>query len=201
MGIGIPKQPYDYPEDVDKFSLAVVGKVLDDRIFFETQIQNWVDLFWKTNTAIIVQKASHSKDIFFFFCTSYEDRDNLMSLRFAPDKGALVVFKAWQMGSNILGIDFSESTIWIKFEGLPTEECQPQVARRILERVGRIIRFDQPLLDDRPHCLMRAKLVVNVQKPLILGFYYEITLKKVVWVFLRYEGVFLCLPWMWENWS
>uniref|UniRef100_A0A803MTY6 DUF4283 domain-containing protein n=1 Tax=Chenopodium quinoa TaxID=63459 RepID=A0A803MTY6_CHEQI len=164
MGIGIPKLPYDNPEDVDKYNLAVVAKVFDAREFSEIQLQSWVDNVWKTNTAITIQKVSHTKDKFFFFCTSWEDRDNLMSLRSASYKGAFIVFKGWLMGSNVMKMDFSKTSKWIKVESIPTEECIPQMARRILERVRRIIRFDELSRDDRPHSLMRAKVVILVNK-------------------------------------
>uniref|UniRef100_A0A803MM95 Transposase n=1 Tax=Chenopodium quinoa TaxID=63459 RepID=A0A803MM95_CHEQI len=57
LGIGIPKLPYDAAEDVDKFNLGIVAKVVDVREFSEIHLQNWVDNIWKTNRAIIVQKV------------------------------------------------------------------------------------------------------------------------------------------------
>uniref|UniRef100_A0A803MDR2 DUF4283 domain-containing protein n=1 Tax=Chenopodium quinoa TaxID=63459 RepID=A0A803MDR2_CHEQI len=132
MGIGILKENYDTPEDVDKYLVAVVAKVIDDRVFSEVQLQTWVDNYWKTDRAILVKKTSHEKNLFFFFCTSWEDRDNLMSMVSTSYKRALVIFKGWLMESNVMEMDFSESSLWVKV-GLPTTECQPQMARRILD--------------------------------------------------------------------
>uniref|UniRef100_A0A803MKK8 Uncharacterized protein n=1 Tax=Chenopodium quinoa TaxID=63459 RepID=A0A803MKK8_CHEQI len=185
MGIGIPKLREDSPEDVDKYNLPIVAQVIDVREFSEVQIQTWVDGCWKTNRPIIVEKVSHSKDLFLFFCTSWEDRDNLISLGTASYKGALILFKEWIMGSNLLYMDFSETAVLIKVEGLPTEECQPQVATRVLEKIGTVIRFDHAYLDDRPHSILRDKVIIPCFKPLVPGFFYEISTEKALWVFLR----------------
>uniref|UniRef100_A0A803MR15 Uncharacterized protein n=1 Tax=Chenopodium quinoa TaxID=63459 RepID=A0A803MR15_CHEQI len=111
----VSKTPYDYPKDVDKYYISVVAKVWDAR------------------------KVSHSKDLFFFYCTSLEDRDNLLSMDFASYKGAFNSFKEWHMETDVNKLDVSEASVWVRVEGLPTEECQHQATRRVLERVGRII--------------------------------------------------------------
>uniref|UniRef100_A0A803MDR3 Zinc knuckle CX2CX4HX4C domain-containing protein n=1 Tax=Chenopodium quinoa TaxID=63459 RepID=A0A803MDR3_CHEQI len=38
---------------------------------------------------------------------------------------------------------------------------------------------------------MRAKVVVPVDKPLVPGFFYEVSPSKAIWITLRYEGLFI----------
>ncbi|KNA05550.1 hypothetical protein SOVF_189220 [Spinacia oleracea] len=150
MGITIPYSEFDTPPQSEKYLLSVVGKIKDYRSFSEAQIQQWVNQFWTTNGPIIVGKVGQSKEFFFFFCNNIYDRDNLLAVGTASYKGALVIFKGWAVGGSIPSMDFSEANFWIKVEGIPTPENQLHVAGRLLDRIGRIIKFDEASREDGP---------------------------------------------------
>lgn len=80
--------------------------------------------------------------------------------------------------------------MWVKIEGIPTPQNNPNVAFRALERVGRVIRFDETSRKEGPKEFLRAKVIIPTRRPLIPGFYYEYSQDNFKWVHLRYEGVF-----------
>ncbi|KNA16570.1 hypothetical protein SOVF_087610 [Spinacia oleracea] len=190
MGIIIPYSNHDTPPLSEKYLLSVVGRVVDYRSFSESQIQLWVTQFWSTNGPIEVQKALQLKDTFFFFCNNIEDRDNLLNVGTASFKGALFVFKGWSIGASISTIDFNEAYFWIKVEGIPTPENELHVARRALERIGRVLKVDENSRSEGLKNHIRAKLIIQIEKVIVPGYYYEYRPDHYKWVYFRYEGIF-----------
>lgn len=128
---------------------------------------------------------------FFFYCTNENDRDNLLAKRFACFQGGLICFKCWFPSSTIRSFNFASCPLWVRVEGIPLTSNKVHVARRALEKLGRIIRFDEASLREGPKEFIRAKVYVEMHKPLIPGYFYEYSSNHFKWIDFIYEGVFV----------
>lgn len=108
------------------FPMAVAGSFKDKRRFSQNQIQEWVSSSWIKHQDIVVEKVGN---IFLFYCSHIEDRDNLLSKRSACYQGFLVIFKSWFPSASIRSFDFSVAPLWIRVEGIPLTSNCPHVAR------------------------------------------------------------------------
>lgn len=79
-----------------------------------------------------------SGKLFFFFCEDMEDRDNLMALGSASYSGALILFKAWLPGIAYSDFNFNRASMWVQVEGMPLTANKCMVARRALEKIGKL---------------------------------------------------------------
>ena len=188
MGPIIPSQVGDmHPEDA-MFPMAVIGQFLDYRVFSANQIQSWINAFWVTNGEIKVERIGK---IFFFYCTDIDDRDNLLSRKNANYKGALIVFKCWFSSASLRSFNFSQCLMWVRVEGIPLTSNKARVAERALKKLGRVVGFDERSLREGPKEFIRARVQVELNKPLVPGYFYEYSQDHFKWIDFRYEGIFI----------
>ena len=167
---------------------AVVGKVKDIRDFQENTIREWVQFKWTTHDEISVKKVGK---LFFFFCLDVRDKENLTALGSACFDGALVVFTNCVASASFEHYKFLHAPIWVKVEGLPLMYNKTHVARRVLQKIGRVLYFDNKSTSPGFKDYLRAKVVIPVNNPLIPGFFFDNQNGEPDWVHFRYEGVFV----------
>lgn len=175
------------PSDVI-LPMAVVGNFIDKRQFSQEQIQEWVSTCWNSHQEIIVGTVGK---VFFFYCSDIDDGDNLIWKRSACYQGSLIIFKSWFPNTSIHSFDFSSAPLWIWIEGIPLTSNYPHVACRALNKIGRVITFDNASLAEGPKEFLRAKVYVALDKPLIPRYFFEYQVGHYQWVDFRYEGVFI----------
>ena len=167
---------------------AVVGKVKDVRDFQERTIQDWVYLKWTTHDEISIKKVGK---LFFFFCVDNRDRENLAALGSACYDGALVIFSLCNAKASYHSLTFLTAPIWVRVEDLPLMYNKPHIARRALSKIGRVLYFDNKSTSPGFKDLLRAKVVIPINNPLVPGFYFDSQNGEPDWVDFRYEGVFV----------
>lgn len=65
------------------------------------------------------------------------------------------------------------------------------IARRVLQKIGRVLYFDNLSTSPGFKDYLRAKVVIPVNNPLVPGFYFDHQNGEPNWVHLRYEGIFV----------
>lgn len=80
--------------------------------------------------------------------------------------------------------------MWIRVEGIPLTSNHPHGARRALEKLGRVITFDNASLQEGPKEFLRVKVQVQLDKHFVPGYFYEYQIGHFQWVDFRYEGIF-----------
>lgn len=175
------------PSDV-VFPMAVMGYFKDYRNFIVEQIQNWVNTRWFTNEDIKVGKSGKT---FFFYRTHEEDRHNLLARKNTCYQGALLVLKCWFPSVAIRSFDFFSCPIPVRVEGIPLTCNRAHVAERALMKLGRIICCDEASLSEGPKEFICAEVYMEVDKIIILGYFYEYVRDHFKWIDFRYEGVFI----------
>lgn len=76
-------------------------------------------------------------------------------------------------------------------EGIPLASNKAHVAERALKKLGRVVGFDEVSLRDGPKEFIRARVQVELNKPLVPGYFYEYSQDHFKWIDFRYEGIFI----------
>ncbi|XP_057249966.1 uncharacterized protein At4g02000-like [Beta vulgaris subsp. vulgaris] len=188
MGIQIETEEEDIlQEDYDLYR-TVLGKAKDLRDFTQTQISNWVSNHWTSHDEIQVRKVGK---LFYFICLDNRDRANLICLGSANFQGALILFTKCSPHISLRAHNFSRVPLWIKVEGLPLLYNKTNIARRALNRIGDVLHFDNASSSTGFKDIIRAKVLIPINNPLVPGFYLNRQEGPREWVDFRYEGVFV----------
>lgn len=110
---------------------------------------------------------------------------------FSCFQGALIFFLCCFPSAAIRSFNFLVCPLWVRVEGIPLTSNRAHVAGKFLEKLGRIIIFDEASLREGPKEFIRAKVYVKIHKSLILGYFYGYANNYFKWIDFRYEGVFI----------
>ncbi|KAL2921852.1 hypothetical protein RDABS01_013343 [Bienertia sinuspersici] len=87
-------------------------------------------------------------------------------------------------------INFSETAIWVKAEGIPFILSTEEFTHNILSHAGGVLHMDEESHKPGPKRYMRALVWIKLSKPLVPGCYIEYEPGNMLWIDFRYEGVF-----------
>ena len=162
MGIQIESEEQDTTQEDYILYNSVLGKVKDLRDFTENQIAQWVGTYWTTHDEIQVRKVGK---LFYFLCSDDRDRVNLIELGTANFQGALFLFTKCMPHASLRSHTFQRAPIWIRVEGLPLIYNKLHIARRALEKIGKILYFDNDSTKEGFKDFLRAKVVIPINNP------------------------------------
>lgn len=166
----------NHPIDV---SLVLVGKFIDQRDFLVRHIQEWVDS-WLTRGRITVTKEG---TLYFFHCREIEAKSDILgSYDTMNFRGAFLVLKFWKPLDSFKSFNFSETTMWIKLEGIPLLINSKTLANTIFSRIDKVLHFDNA--SERPDLkkYFRPLVWIKTEMPLIPGLYIEVQEGRPLWV-------------------
>lgn len=173
--------------DISWWNWVLLGSFVDSSTFSQGYIQSVVDHNWSSRQRIMVHRMDGN---YFFVCANQEDRDDLLSLRHANVDGVLLIFKPWLPGQHPKHVNFKLAPLWVRISGIPPKHVHEEVARRALQMVGNISLVIPPIRVIGPKSFMKGLVLVDLNKPLVPGFYYDYSPSISLWVSLNYEGVF-----------
>ena len=129
--------------------------------------------------------------LFFFLCSDARDRASLIDLSTANFQGALILFTKCVPQDSFRDHSFLRMPIWIKVERLPLLYNKVSVAQRALEKLGRVLYFDDDSTSEGFKDYLRAKVIIPINNPLVPGVFFNRQEGPRIWIDFRYEGVFV----------
>ncbi|KAF7813220.1 TMV resistance protein N-like [Senna tora] len=94
----------------------------------------------------------------------------------------------WSPLSTIQEIDFSRCPVWIQLHNLPLEGFSRNNVERMGSVVGEVVMIENPVVNGRLlRTFARARVVIDMKKPLTTGFWVPRPRLPRIWIEIRYE--------------
>lgn len=165
---------------------AVVGKVISDRVLNKKAVINIMFKTWESYKGMYITEMTENKFLFTF--PSIKAAEEVLKKTPWFVMNQLLNLQRWGEGITFENIDFSKAPFWIQIHGLASHEVNPENAPIILNKVGRILEVDDPLkTGDVATYYLRARVAVDVTKPLWSGCWLQKPGSNRSWVQFRYE--------------
>ena len=186
MGILIHHPPTHMLTNI-RWSHAVVGMFFDHSPPNTSYVHNILNNHWETREPIQVFRTG---PYVILECSNLLDRDAILSLNTSFIDGKLVTFRPIAAHQTPSSVNFNMARIWVRIQDLPWAYLNTEWMVRLLSHVGLVDAIDSegPRIPQQPY--LRARLVLDVTKPLIPGCFLPLGDDKVAWIYFRYEGIF-----------
>lgn len=165
---------------------ALLGQVISDKVLNKKAIKNIMFKTWEDYKKLYITEMGNNKFLFTF--PSVDNAEEV--LRKAPwfVMNNLLSLQRWEEGKAFADIDFSKVCFWIQIHGLPWGEVNHENAPILLNRVGKVVEVDDPFKSGSGSShFIRAKVAVDVNKPLWSGCWIQRPGNTRKWVHFKYE--------------
>lgn len=100
----------------------------------------------------------------------------------------LISLQRWGPNIAFNDIDFSVVPFWIQIHGLARDDINPGSTPILLNKVGKLLEVDDPTkTGDLSRHFLRARVEVDVTKPLWSGRWIQKSPKEKIWIHFKYE--------------
>ncbi|KAF7841175.1 TMV resistance protein N-like [Senna tora] len=87
-----------------------------------------------------------------------------------------------------IDVDFNFCPMWIQFHNLPLEALAKKNVERIAKAVGKVEMIESPVLNNRIlRTFARARVIIDMKKPLVVGFWVPRPGLSRIWITVKYE--------------
>lgn len=102
--------------------------------------------------------------------------------------GSLLCLQRWVLEFTMFEIPFAHCLFWIQIQGVPLEGISKDNAMKIGSKIGKVFTVEDPIVEKRiTRGFMRVKVLIDITKPLVTGFWDPRKDFPKVWVMLLYE--------------
>lgn len=165
---------------------TLVGKIMVDRRLNKGAVKDILSKAWGNLQELQVTNVGTN---LFLFTFKFEN-EALEVVKKEPwyVMGKLISLQMWIPQASVYEIDFSTVHFWVQLHSLPSENMNVRSAAKLLNLIGEVFEIEDPLFEGnliRP--FIRARVRINVFKPLSTGCWVPRRNLPKVWVFIKYE--------------
>ena len=143
---------------------------------------------WSVKEVVEIRELSGN-----MYAISFVDKQSMkMALEGGPWSvmGSCLNLKKWEIDQAIHDISFSKVIFWIQIHKLPFELMTLQNVRKIGQVLGELIKAEDPVRKKGVgRSFLRVRVEVDVEKPLVAGFWVLRGDKGRVWAEIKYERI------------
>ncbi|XP_074277416.1 uncharacterized protein LOC141601054 [Silene latifolia] len=165
---------------------CVLGFLVDYRIFKVDKLNDLIRRKWKTRGRVTALKLG---DIYAIHCESDDDREDLIKRTYSTFDGAMMIFTRWFPDSVPRTICFPYADLWVRVCGLPFEYLNMEMANiagHLLSQHFEVEPFEVIPVSD----YIRVKVRIQLNEPLVPGFFLSMDGDYLLWIQFPYEDVF-----------
>ena len=167
---------------------TLIGKMLTGRNLNKKGVMGVLKNVWSVQEVVEIREMSGN-----LYAISFADK---LSMETALEEGPWSVMgcclnlKRWEVDQAIQEVSFSKVTFWIQIHKLPLELLTEQNARKIGSVLGELVSVEDPMNNRGVgRSFLRIRVKVDVEKPLVGGFWVFRENKEKVWVEVKYEKI------------
>ncbi|KAJ4965145.1 hypothetical protein NE237_016994 [Protea cynaroides] len=157
----LKEDPFDYPEENPETTM--VRRIIGSKTFRRQAISEALPSAWNTIHGFEVKPIDKSTHIFRFNYILYF----FNVLKESPwlVAGNLIILQRWTKDQSW---NFSSFQIWAQIHGLPKEDMQPNVAQRLVYKVGipSQLMVIEGVIQGQKTSYLRARVSMEISKPL-----------------------------------
>ncbi|KAI9084479.1 hypothetical protein K1719_033467 [Acacia pycnantha] len=164
----------------------LIGKVLSNRSYTRSAIVNILQKAWNLQTGFDVIEVSGNTFLFSF--SDGEEYNRILRGRPWSINGCLLNLMERSKFKACEDFDFSRCPAWIQMHNVPMEAWCLDNAIMIGSHVGEVMLAEDPLYNGKYlRNFLRARVVLDLRKPLAYGFWLPKPDGSKVWISIRYE--------------
>lgn len=165
---------------------AVVGQIISDRVLNKKAVNNTMFKTWEEYKDLYIIEMNDNKFLFTF--PSVKAAEEVLEKAQWFVMNQVLSLQRWEEGIAFQDIDFNNVPFWIQIHGLSREDVNPANGPIILNRVGKVLEVEDPLKTGATsRHFVRARVAVDVQRPLWSGCWLQKPGNVRVWVHFKYE--------------
>lgn len=165
---------------------ALVGKIISDKDLNRKTVRGMITKSWGNPRGMYILDLNTNTYLFNFS----EPVTPRRIMAEAPWNilGSLLCLHRWTPEFTLHEIDFSYSPFWIQIHGVPLEGISKENARKIASKIGEVEVVEDPFVGYKlARGFMRARVCVDITKPLITGFWIPRKGMPNTWAWIYYE--------------
>ncbi|KAL3517694.1 hypothetical protein ACH5RR_020283 [Cinchona calisaya] len=172
---------------------CLIGKIILDRPLDIYEVKCIASLQWKCKEDFTVSYVDRNTFMF-----SFQDKEDWSKILINVPwniKGGLLILSPFTSGKIPEELQFSFSPFWVQVHGLPLNYLTKENGLKIAQVLGKFSFLDgKKGFDGMVLCrkFLRIRVVLDVRKPLLCGFWVSRTELSDIWIEFKYEklGVF-----------
>ncbi|KAF7823713.1 uncharacterized protein G2W53_021857 [Senna tora] len=171
-----------------RWSKRVVAALKDWKDMLDFILQLIINKIWFLQGTIIVKEKYNN----FFILEFSNEQDKMFMLENGPwtVQNSLLVMYNWQLGITVENLRVEKVVVWLRFTGVPMEVILNKVALSLGELEGEVVQLD-PFNDaDDKLKLLRVKVKVDLDKPLLMGTFIPLGNGEKLWVSCTLERAY-----------
>ncbi|KAI9075959.1 hypothetical protein K1719_042081 [Acacia pycnantha] len=174
------------PVNVQK-GRTLVGRLETDKNLNRGIVISMIKKGWGLDRDMEVHEMTNNNAFLFRFSSqAYYNR--ILKGRPWSILGALLNLQHWDEFMVFHEVNFGWCPFWIQFHGLPHIAFDNDNAVKLGNAVGRVMLYESPKLDGKlSRTFIRTRTLVNIQEPLIPGFWVPRPQREPIWVMIKYE--------------
>ncbi|KAF7810342.1 reverse transcriptase [Senna tora] len=167
----------------DYWAHCLIGELIDARQFPVRRLQHALNHAWRLQGRVTVMGREDNSYVIHF--ERMEDLYYIHAEGPWSVHGALFHLINWRPNLAI-----TEVPLWVQLWGLPLEYQIPHVARKLAQIAGDIMEVDWAPVTPRNIRFMRVRVMVPINKPLVMGLLLRLDNEIHIWIRFRYERIF-----------
>ena len=167
-------------------SLGLAGRLIERKTINKNKIRAILSKAWKTTSGVSVNDVEDN--LFLFRFNTEDDKQTILDLAPWFVEGFLLVLKPCNSLTPICNIDFTWSPFWVQVHNLPPDRMYQENADTIGNQLGKLLDSELPVKGSLCwNKFLRLKVQIDVNEPLLCGFYLDCHPKPDMWIDFKYE--------------
>ncbi|KAI9098543.1 hypothetical protein K1719_025168 [Acacia pycnantha] len=163
----------------------LVGKVISSKSYTRSAIEAILQKAWNMQNGFNVVEINGNS---FMFKFAKEEFNRILRGRPWTINGCLLNLIERSKYKSYEEFDFSCCPVWIQIHNVPMEALCLENAITIGGQVGEVMLVEDPFYNGRfLRSFLRARVILDLRKPLAYGFWLPRPDGKKVWLTIRYE--------------
>lgn len=164
----------------------LIGRLVSEKPVNKNTVKSMIIKAWNAQDRLSIAEVS---DSCFQFCFETVDMcERIYRGRLWLILGMLLIVERWSSLCTVGEVDLFRSPYWIQLHDLPLEGFSVKNVMRLGKSFGEVVVFEDPMSNGRMlRNFVRIKVMVDVNKPLISGFWIPRPNLSKIWIEARYE--------------